>query len=211
MSDPSPVTATPDWQRWQVTLTEPWQTPEATEAQVRWGPEALVALIVVAYSVVLGGAVGLIWPRVAPHVRLADAIDGSEAATKALLGDDLWLGLLGIFAGVLSVALLTLIARDAGGGPGGVVGLAVGGLLGSIVAAHVGHLVQEPHIRSELKASFPGITTHSITTIVGYFGFRVRARAVLVAWPIAAVALHAATAAFRYRRQNQNTLAGAQR
>jgi hypothetical protein len=211
VSDPSPATATPDWQRWQVTLTEPWQAPEAAEAQVRWGPEALVALLVVAYSMVLGGAVGLIWPRVAPHIRLADAIDGSEAATKALLGDDLWLALLGIFAGVLSVALLALIARDAGGGPGGVLGLAIGGLLGSIVAAHVGHLVQSPHILSELKASFPGISAHSLTTIVGYFGFRVRARAVLVAWPVAAVALHAATAAFRYRRLSVTTIADAQR
>lgn len=211
MSDPSPTTATPDWQRWQITLTEPWQPPEAAEARVKWGSEALVALLVVAYSTVLGGAVGLIWPRVAPHIRLADAIDGSEAATKALLGDDLWLGLLGIFAGVLSVALLALIARDSGWGPGGVLGLAIGGLLGSLVAAHVGHLVQEPHILSQLKASFPGITPHSLTTITGYFGYRVRARAVLVAWPIAAVVLHGATAAFRYRRLTLQNLANAQR
>jgi hypothetical protein len=201
VSDPSEALATqPDWQRWQYTVTEPWQAPEAAEAGVKWLPEALVSVLVVAYSVVFGGAVGLIWPRVAPHIRLVAAIDGSEGATKALLGDDLWLALLGVIAGVVSVAVLAVIARDAGGGPGGAVGLAVGGLLGSMVAAQVGHLVQSPHIVSTLRASFPGISHHSVTTIVGYFGFTVRAKAVLVAWPLAAVIVHAAAASLRYRR-----------
>lgn len=200
MSDPSPAMAAPDWQRWQVTLTDPWPAPEAAQAEVNWLSEALVAVLVVAYSVVLGGAVGLIWPRVAPHIRLVEAIDGSEAATKVLLGDDMWLALLGIIAGVLSVAVLALVARDAGGGPGGVIGLAVGGLLGSLVAAHVGNLVQEPHVVAALKSAFPGISAHSVTTISGYFGFKVRAEAVLLAWPIAAVVVHAAAAALRQRR-----------
>lgn len=200
MSDPSPATATPDWQRWHVTVTEPWPAPEATEARVKWPSEALVAVLVVAYSVLLGGAVGLIWPRVAPHLRLVDAINGSEAATKALLGDDMWLALLGIVAGVVSVALLALVARDAGQGPGGVIGLAVGGLLGSLVAARVGHLVEHPHVVTALRASFPGITHHSVNTILGYFDFRVRAKAVLLAWPLAAVIVQAAIVALRYRR-----------
>jgi Flp pilus assembly pilin Flp len=200
VSDPSPaMAAQPDWQHWGVTVTEPWVAP-AAEPGVYWRSEGLVAVLVVAYSVVLGGAVGLIWPRVAPHVRLVAAIDGSEAATKALLGDDMWLALLGIIAGVVSVALLAVVARDAGAGPGGALGLAAGGLLGSLVAAQVGHLVQQPHIVSSLHASFPGITPHSVKTIVGYFGFKVRARAVVVAWPLAAVSVHAAAAALRYRR-----------
>lgn len=200
MTDPSPAITAPDWQRWQVTATGPWPAPEVAETTVKWRAEAVVAGLVAVYSVVLGGAVGLLWPRVAPHIRLAPAINGSEAATKALLGDDLWLALLGIVAGVVSVAVLAVVARDAGGGPGGVVGLAVGGLLGSLVAAHVGHLVQHPHITSALRSQFPGITARSVRTILGYFDFKVRAKAVLVAWPLAAVIVHAATAAVRYRR-----------
>lgn len=201
MSDPSPATvATPDWQRWQVTLTEPWPAPDAAEAAVSWLSEAVVAVLIAAYSVVLGGVVGLIWPRVAPHVRLGMAINGSEAATKVLLGDDMWLALLGIIAGVCSVAILAVVARDAAGGPGGVLGLAIGGLLGSLVAAQVGHLVQHPHLASTLRHSFPGITPHSVAAILGFFDFKVRAKAVLVAWPLAAVIVQAGAAALRYRR-----------
>jgi hypothetical protein len=200
MSDQSQATATPDWQRWQLAVTEPLPAPVAAEPGVIWGSEAVVTALVVAYSVVLGGVVGLIWPRVAPHLRLVAAINGSEAATKALLGDDMWLGLLGVIAGVVSVAILAVAARDAGGGPGAVVGLAIGGVLGSLVAARVGHLVQSPHVAAALRLSFPGITRHSQATILGYFDFKVRANAVLVAWPLAAVIVHAAAATLRYRR-----------
>jgi hypothetical protein len=201
VTDPSQTTVPQaDWQRWQVTITEPWSASDRVEATVKWWREGVVAVLVAAYSVVLGAVVGLIWPRLAPHIRLVAAINGSEAATKALLGDDMWLALLGLVAGVLSVAVLTLVAREAGGGPGGVLGLAIGGLLGSLVAAQVGHLVQHPHVVSALRASFPGITPHSVATILSYFDFRVRAKAVLVAWPLAAVALHAVTVGLRHRR-----------
>jgi hypothetical protein len=201
MSDPSqPMATTPDWQNWQVSFTDPWPAPTATEPAVNWFAEALVGLLVVAYSVVLGAGVGLIWPRVAPHLHLVAAINGSEAATKALLGDDLWLALLGIIAGVVSVALLAIVARDAGDGPGGVVGLAVGGVLGSLVAAQVGHLVQHPHVVASLRSSFPGITRHSVKTILGYFDFKVRANAVLLAWPTAAVLVRVASALVRARQ-----------
>ena len=201
MTDPSQAAfVQPDWQQWQVTISEQMPAPDAAEATVSWRLEGVVAVLVVAYSVVLGGAVGLIWPRVAPHVHLVQAIDGSEAATKALLGDDMWLALLGVVAGVVSVALLAIVGRDAGAGPGGAVGLAVGGVLGSLVAAQVGHLVQHPHIVSTLQSSFPGITHHSVVAILGYFDFKVRAKAVLLAWPFAAVIVHVAASALRYRR-----------
>jgi hypothetical protein len=201
MSDPSPSgVAAPDWQQWQVTATGPRPTPEAAEATVNWRTEVVVLVLVTAYSVVLGGVVGLIWPRVAPHIQLLAAIDGSEAATKSLLGDDMWLALLGIAAGVVCVAVLALVARDAGSGPGGALGLAIGGLLGSLVAAHVGHLVEHPHVVSALRAAVPTISHHGIVTVLGYFDFRLRARAVVVAWPMTAVILHAATTVVRSHR-----------
>jgi hypothetical protein len=141
----------------------------------------------------------LIWPRVAPHLRLGDAINGSEAATKALLGDDMWFALLGIIAGVAAMVVAAVMARDAAAGPGGVLGLAVGGVLGSLVAAQVGHLVQHPHVLAALTSSYPGITTHSIHTILGYFDFKLRAKAVLVAWPLAAVVAHTVWSFAHYR------------
>jgi hypothetical protein len=200
MSDPGGVNGDTayDWQRWQVTVTEPWPAPEAAEASIRWRVEGLVALVVLVGSVVLGGVVGLIWPRVAPHIHVVAAVNGSEAATKALLGDDMWLALLGAVAGIVSVLLLALIARDAGSGPGAVVGLAVGGLLGSLVAARVGHLVEHPHLLVAIRAGFPGISPHSVTAIIGYFDFKVRAWAVLLAWPLTAVVLHTLLATLRH-------------
>src|SRR6201999_1632168 len=94
--NPTPDRAPEDWQRWQVTITEPWQRPvEQAPDPIRWGTEIVVAGFVTAYSAVLGGLVGVIWPHVAPRVRLVPAINGSEAASKALLGDDMWLALLG--------------------------------------------------------------------------------------------------------------------
>jgi hypothetical protein len=201
MSEPAPIIrVAPDWQPWQATVTRPWPAPAYAPPTVKWRMEILVAEVVTLYSLVLGAAVGLLWPRVAPHIRLVAAINGSEAATKALLGDDMWLALLGIIAGIVSVALLALVAGDDGAGPGGAIGLALGGVLGSLVAGHVGHLVQQPHITAALHSSFPTITHTQVTTILGYFGFKVRARAVLAAWPIAAVIVHAATVALRHNR-----------
>jgi hypothetical protein len=170
------------------------------EDPISWILEAVVAGLVTAYSVLLGAAVGLIWPHVSPHLDLVRAVDGSEAAAKALLGADMWLALLGIVAGIVASATMTFLAGDAGRGPGGMIGLAIGGLLGSLVAASVGHLAQHPHFTSELKAAFPGITAEQITLIRGYFGFSLRLKSVLLAWPIAAVAVHAAGIWVRSRR-----------
>jgi hypothetical protein len=209
VSDPYVV---PDWQRWQVNATEGWPVPVA-EPTISWRSETVVAVIVAAYSALLGGAVGIAWsayapkiylPRPAAHSRLVAAINGSEAAAKVLLGDDMWLALLGILAGLVSVAVLFLVARDSGGGPGGVIGLAVGGVLGSIVAAQLGHHLQQPHVVATLRSSFPGITHHSVTEILSLFTFELRTKAALLAWPITAIVLHAASVLLRYLRSSRS-------
>ncbi len=178
----------PDWQHWHVTATETWLRPEYdVDATFSWWSEALVGGLVTVYSVLLGGAVGLVWPHFAPHIRLVDAVFGSEAATKALLGDDLWLALIAGIAGVVAVLALWALSRGTADGPGSIIGLAVGGLLGSLVAAHVGHQVQHPHVLSVLHTWFPTITPQSKAAVLSDFDFRVRAKAVLVAWPFVAV------------------------
>jgi hypothetical protein len=191
----------PEWQRWQAGLAQPFPDGRAAEETIHWRLEVLVACLVTGFSVVLGAVVGLVWPHVAPHVDQVRAIGGSEAATKALLGADLWLALLGLIAGIVSVLVLNLIGRDAAAGPGAVLGLAVGGVLASLVAAQVGHLVQHPHVVDQLKAAFPGISAHSVRAVLGYFDFRVRAGAVLLAWPVAAVATQVGVILLRTRRR----------
>jgi hypothetical protein len=191
------------WQAWQAPVSATALPPQPAAAPVHWPTEAVVAGFITTFSAVLGAVVGLIWPRVAPHIRLVDAINGSEAASKALLQDDAWLALLGILAGVVVVATITAFVRDLASGPGAIVGLVVGGVLGSLVAAQVGHLVQQPHLTTALTTDFPGITHRSLTQLLGYFGFRVRAQAALLAWPIAALLLHLAVGLLRDARASR--------
>jgi H+/Cl- antiporter ClcA len=200
-----PPAAYPQWQPWPEAGPGQWSAagplPAAGE-RIAWLSELVVGGLIAGFSGLLGAVVGLIWPRVAPHIQLVRAINGSEAASKALLGDDLWLALLGVAAGIFVVAVLTISARDAAGGPGAVLGLAIGGFLGSLVAAHVGHLVQQPHLVTTLRASYKGITPHSIKALLGYFDFKVRAKAVLLAWPIAAIAMHGVVVVVRFFRHD---------
>jgi hypothetical protein len=155
--------------------------------------ESAVAALVTVYSLLLAGVLGVVWSHLAPRVDIIRAANGSEVASKALLGDDLWFALLGAAAGILSVALLLIAARDAGRGPGAVVGLALGGFVGSLIAAQLGHHIQRPHLLADLHAGAPTITALQVTTVMHYFDFLVRAKAVLLAWSLAALVLHAAT------------------
>ena len=114
-----------------------WPTAISTlTAGINWPGEAVILVLAAAYSTLVGGVMGLIWPRVAPHIDVINAYyEGSVAANKALIGDDVWFGFLGILAAIVCVSTLLLTARDLGRGPGAVLGVAIGGVLGSLVAA----------------------------------------------------------------------------
>jgi hypothetical protein len=205
MTNPVPAPVSSDWQPWAGPTPDAWPTPHRTETPIRWRSEAVVAVLVATYSVVLGGVVGLVWAKYAPHLQIARAAEGSEAASKAVLGDDMWLALFGLLAGVVSVAVLMVVGREAGRGPGGVIGLAVGGVLGSLVAAQVGHLVQHPDLVAQIHHAFPTLDAPTVKRILGFFDFKLRWKAALVAWPFAAVVLHAATVIVRYLRLGPET------
>jgi hypothetical protein len=196
----NPVPVRPDWQPWAGAVTGPWPTPQAVETPILWRREAVVAGLVATYSVVLGGVVGLLWAKFAPHLAIAQAAQGSEAASKAVLGDDLWLAMLGGIAGLVCVAVLAMVARDSGRGPGAVLGLAVGGLLGTMVAAQVGHLVQHPDLVAQLHQAFPTLDDQTVGRVLGFFDFKLRWKAVLIAWPVAAVVMQALVVIGRYLR-----------
>jgi hypothetical protein len=158
------------------------------DRRLDWRRELTAFGLITVFSALVGGAVGPIWHAVAPQLNLVSANDGSAAATKVLIGDDLWLGLVGILAGVACVLVLAVVARAMLRGPGAVLGLAAGGFLGSLVAAHLGHRVGHHQMVAGLATAFPHAKQHGIRLFLSYYDFRVRARAVLLGWPLAAVA-----------------------
>jgi hypothetical protein len=155
-----------------------------------WLEELRLAAVIAAYSTLLGAVVGLVWEAGAPTIHLADAINGNESAAKPLIGDDVRLGLLGIIAGIIATAVVLLLCRDRERGPGEVLGLAVGGALGALVAARVGELARHHQTVSMIAKIIPGATAGQTSKILQYFGFHVRATGVLLFWPIAAVVVH---------------------
>ena len=172
---------------------------------VDWSLEAGTALLVTVFGALFGAIVGVLWHAVAPQIGVVAAVEGSSAATKALIGDDLWLGLLGIVAGVVAVLLVTLVAPNATGGPGAQVGLAVGGVLGMLVAARVGHLIGHQDLAGVVATRFPQGGQRVVDLVLGYFDFKVRASAVLLTWPMASIFLSTSIAWVRALK-NQPTV-----
>lgn len=163
------------------------EPPVASTGWINWRTEIATAVVLAIFIALLGSAVGLIWHAVAPHVDVHAAINNPEEKTRALMGDDLWLGLLGIVAGVICVVVVVLVAPDSLDGPGALVGLVVGGLLAMYVADRVGYLVSGSSLRTTLTAAFPDASTKGIGTVVTLLDFKVRAMGVMVAWPMASL------------------------
>lgn len=187
-----PVAA--DLQRWPPPVA-------AVRASINWRAEALVVILATAYSTLLGALMGLVWPRVAPHIDAINAyFHGSVTANKALLGDDVWFGFLGLLTAVICVVVLRLISADLSRGPGAVIGLAAGGVVGSLVAAHVGTAVQQPHLVASVHAQMANVKATDITRILYYFNFKLRTNEMLLAWPITTVVLVGISVIVRYLR-----------
>jgi hypothetical protein len=186
------------WQGWQST-----GIAVAVHEQVVWRREIVTGAVVAVYSTLLGAAAGPLWYQLAPRLNLVSANNGSSSATKTLIGDDLWLALVAALAGVVCVVLLTVVAPRALGGPGTVVGLAVGGVLGALVAAHIGHRLGHDHIASSLSRLFPGAPHRQVNAFLGYYDFKLRAVGVAMAWPLAAVVADLAVLGARSLRGSQ--------
>jgi hypothetical protein len=170
-------------------------------AGLDWRAEALIALVVTAFATLLGSVVGVVWHALAPQVAIIPAAEGSAQAMKALIGDDLWLALLGIVAGVLCVGVSVAVAPASTDGPGAAVGLAVGGLLGMLVAARVGHLIGHRDLTDVLRAQAPGLSSADVKRVLSFLDFSARWKAALLSWPIVSVLLHAAIAGVRGANQ----------
>lgn len=144
-----------------------------------WRPELGAALVAAGVSLLVGLVLAVVWLQVAPRptYRVVDAGVALDGLTNgAYVAADGWLGVLGVLAGVLCAGLLyrRLRARPVGL----VVGLVVGGLLGAVVAWRTGQAVAPDDVLAlaqghDVGSSFPG-------------GLDLRARGVLLGWPLAA-------------------------
>ncbi|HWC35151.1 MAG TPA: hypothetical protein VG650_10025 [Mycobacteriales bacterium] len=164
---------------------------------VQWGREVRVAVAVASFTTLLGAPVGVLWHAVAPRLGIVAVAHGSGAPMKSLIGDDLWLGLLGALAGVVCVLALLIVAPRESRGPGAMIGLAAGGILAMLIAARVGYLLGHPPLKDALRVAFPNVPAKSLAAYLHLFDVSVRAKAVLLTWPFAAVLLNAAIIGLR--------------
>ncbi|MEU3944938.1 AAA family ATPase [Streptomyces sp. NPDC029526] len=147
--------------------------------------EAAVAAVAVA----LGGVLlGVLWWWLAPRVPLVgDAVDGNwvvyvkETEGEQAVGVDGTFTLLALALGAVSALAVFLIRRH--GGVPLVVALAVGGLLGSVLAWRLGVWLGPPQdVIAEARRVGEGATFDA--------PMKLGAKGALLAWPLAALVLH---------------------
>ncbi|GGR93724.1 hypothetical protein GCM10010252_35500 [Streptomyces aureoverticillatus] len=145
--------------------------------------DAVVIMIAVAVSGVL---LGLLWLWLAPRVPLIadkEAVYLKDTEGEQAIGVDGTFTLLGLAFGFVT-ALVVFLVRRRGGIPL-VVGLAVGSLLGAVLAWRVGVWVgPETDVAAHAKAVGVGVVFDA--------PMELKAKGVLLAWPVAAMVVHLA-------------------
>lgn len=172
---------------------------------VNWQVETRNALVIALYATLLGSLAGVVWHALAPRINIVGIAAGRLTGTgyKPMIGDDVWLGLVGVVAAIICVGALLIVAPDASRGPGAMFGLAIGGFLGMLVAARVGHLIGHSDFDTALRSAYPQAQVSRITSFLGSYDFSLRAKAALFTWPFVSVALN--TLILGMRRTNQPT------
>ncbi|MFI9200830.1 ABC transporter permease [Streptomyces sp. NPDC053048] len=151
---------------------------EETRTELR---QAAVILAVVTVSGVL---LGLLWLWLAPRVPLVS--DGKAVYLKntegeQAIGADGWFALLGLAFGAVFAALVFLFHRK--GGIAIVVGLAAGSLLASVIGWRVGvWLGPTPDVAAHARAVGKGVVFEA--------PLKLAAKGMLLAFPLAAMAVH---------------------
>ncbi|MFE2375815.1 hypothetical protein [Streptomyces sp. NPDC059398] len=141
---------------------------------------AVVALLVAVAGVLLG----VLWMWLAPRVPLISdgkAVYLKDSEGEQAIGGDGTFALLGLAFGVVSAAAVFLF-RKRGGVPL-VLALAVGGLLGSLLAWRVGiWLGPSQDVVAAAKHAGKGVTFDA--------PLKLAAKGALLAWPVAAMIVH---------------------
>ncbi|MET9659099.1 ABC transporter permease [Streptomyces sp. NPDC006510] len=142
------------------------------------------AAIVTALVTLSGIALGLLWLWLAPRVPLVSdstAVFLSDSEGEEAIGADGTFVLLALAFGALSAALLFWFQRR--GGIALVVGLALGGLLGSLLAWRLGvWLGPTQDVVAHARAVGKGVVFDA--------PLQLRAKGALLAWPLGAMAVH---------------------
>lgn len=141
--------------------------------------------MIVTVLVTLSGIVlGLLWLWLAPKVPLisdSTAVFLSDSEGEEAIGADGTFVLLALAFGALSAALLFWFQRR--GGIALVVGLALGGLLGSLLAWRLGvWLGPTQDVVAHARAVGKGVVFDA--------PLQLRAKGALLAWPLGAMAVH---------------------
>lgn len=169
---------------------DPWTTPAGGARPETAGAASAVkkdvrdAVLVALAVTVAGVALGLLWLWLAPRVPLvADdkAVFLKDTEGEEAIGGDGTFILLALGLGALSAAAVFLFRRK--GGIALVAGLAVGSLLGSVLAWRLGiWLGPSQDVVAAAKAAGKGVTFDA--------PLKLDAKGALLAWPIAAMAVH---------------------
>lgn len=178
---------------------DPWQKPPggaspcpgAEEAQD--GPdlktEVRQAAVVLVAVAVPGLLLGLLWLWLAPRIPLisdSTAVYLKDTEGEEAIASDGTFILLALAFGVVSGALVFLARRH--GGIPLVAGLAMGGLLGSVLAWRFGlYLGPTSDVVAHAKAAGKGVTFDA--------PLELNAKGGLLAWPVAAMVVHLALTA----------------
>jgi hypothetical protein len=155
-----------------------------------WRDELRAGLLVVACSWAAGLVIGLVWWLATPLNELQKRPSGVFAVGSSpenAIAADGWFAVLGLVTGVVSALLAATLLRRRR--LGALLGLTVGGLLGSVVAWQFGVLLG-PQPLTEAAATADVGDRFSAPLELSAVG-------VLLAWPIAAVIAYFAAAAGR--------------
>ncbi|MFF2654679.1 hypothetical protein [Streptomyces sp. NPDC058045] len=161
----------------------PYQSPYQED-----GPgmksEVRQAVVLAVAAAVAGALLGLLWLWLAPRIPLVadrQAVYLKDSEGEQAIGVDGTFALLGLGFGLLSAAVVFLVRRL--GGIPLVVGLAVGGLLGSVLAWKTGEwLGPTQNVAAHARQVGPGVTFEAPLELKAY--------GALLAWPIAAMVGH---------------------
>lgn len=159
--------------------------------------EAREALLVTLAGLVLGVVLGLLWLWLAPRIPLytdGKAVFLKHPEGEEAVGADGTFVLLGLAVGAVFATAVFLARRR--GGIGLVVGLAAGGVLGSLLAWRLGVWLGPT---SDLVAH-----ARAVGKGHGFDGpLELRAKGALLAWPFAALLVHLGLTALFGRRDPQ--------
>jgi hypothetical protein len=168
-------------------LTPPGGAASLSHGQARparQGPALLVAVLIVAGSVIVGLAAGAIWAAAAPRVLYQvytlnpPTAYATNPETSAFIAADGWYCFVAIAGGAL-IGLLGYVFGVRRYGPVPMAGIVVGSIAAAFLASWAGHLLSGgPGFDNLLATSRPGTFLHAPISL--------GSRGALAFWPLAA-------------------------